>query len=101
MIWQTKGHSLVVKQKKRCWFAGEKISVYQQTTTPGVLVAQIACQYALNANLTFKWLRAERYSCSLDGVPKPESPVFLILKRAALLGCRHGWIMVPEPNVAI
>ena len=68
---------MAVKQKKRRWSAEEKISFCLQTTTPGVSVAQVARRYALNANLIFKWLRDDRYACSLDAVPKPDSPVFL------------------------
>jgi transposase len=68
---------MAVKQKKRRWSAEEKISICLQTTTPGVSVAQVARRYALNAHLIFKWLRDDRYACSLDAVPKPDSPVFL------------------------
>ena len=41
--------------KKRIWSDDEKRTICAQTLTPGVLIAQVARRYSMNANLTFKW----------------------------------------------
>ncbi len=61
-------------RKYRLWTTEEKRSICQQTTAPGVSVAQVARRYSMNANLIFKWLKDPRYT------PDPavaDTPVFL------------------------
>ena len=48
--------------KKRFWSDEEKVSICAQTRAPGVSVAQVARQYAMNANLIHKWLRDPRFA---------------------------------------
>ncbi|MDT8854381.1 transposase [Paracoccaceae bacterium Fryx2] len=43
------------------WTDEDKRSICQQTTAPGVSVAQLALRYSVNANLIFKWLRDPRH----------------------------------------
>jgi len=64
-------------QKKRRWPDEEKRSICFQTTAAGILVAQVARRYAMNANLIFKWLKDERYAPDAGGVPKESETVFL------------------------
>ena len=52
----------VARRTKRLWRDEEKRSICQQTTAPGVSVAQIARRYAVNANMVFKWLRDPRHA---------------------------------------
>ena len=68
---------MAVKQKKRRWPDEEKRSICFQTTAQGVLVAQVARRYAMNANLIFKWLKDERYAPGVDVVPGSDCRVFL------------------------
>ena len=68
---------MAVKQKRRRWPNDEKRSICLQTTAPGVSVAQVACRYAMNANLIFKWLRDELYAPAVDVVQETGSPEFL------------------------
>ena len=49
-------------RKKRFWADEEKREICVQATTPGMLVAQVARRYAVNANLIFKWLKAPRFA---------------------------------------
>jgi transposase len=49
-------------RKKRNWSDGEKREICQQTTVPGVSVAQVGRRYAVNSNLIFKWLKDPRFS---------------------------------------
>lgn len=49
-------------RKYRLWTTEEKRSICQQTTAPGVSVAQVARRYSMNANLIFKWLKDPRYT---------------------------------------
>ncbi|WP_367575968.1 transposase [Pelagibius sp. Alg239-R121] len=58
----TRGGSVGDRSKRRIWSEDEKLSICQQTTAPGVSVAQVARRYSMNANLIFKWLRDPRYA---------------------------------------
>ena len=49
-------------QKKRFWSDEEKVSICAQTCAPGVSVAQVARRYAMNTNLTHKWLRDPKFA---------------------------------------
>jgi transposase len=51
----------VARRTRRLWTDDEKRSICQQTTAPGVSVAQVALRYTVNANLIFKWLRDPKY----------------------------------------
>ena len=55
-------------QKKRFWSDDEKREICQQTTVPGVSVAQVARRYAMNANLIHNWLKDPRFApeCEID-----------------------------------
>jgi transposase len=61
---------LMVRRTKRLWRREEKRSICAPVAAPGVLVAQVARRYAVNANIIFKWLRDPRYA--LDDVPAVE-----------------------------
>lgn len=58
------------RRKKRTWSDGEKREICQQTTMPGVSVAQVGRRYAVNANLIFKWLKDPRFGPQVGDVPK-------------------------------
>ncbi len=49
-------------RKKRNWSDGEKREICQQTTVPGVSVAQVGRRYVVNSNLIFKWLKDPRFA---------------------------------------
>ena len=49
-------------QKKRFWSDEEKVSICAQTCAPGVSVAQVARRYAMNTDLTHKWLRDPKFA---------------------------------------
>lgn len=72
------GHRMA-RRTKRLWTDEEKRSVCFQTTTAGVLVAQVARHYAMNANMIFKWLRDPRYAPDPDSVEDlgDDAPCFL------------------------
>ncbi|WP_207623804.1 IS66-like element accessory protein TnpA [Rhodobacter calidifons] len=55
----------MARRTRRLWTDEENRSICLRTTAPGVSVAQVALRYAVNANLTFKWLRDPKYR------PKP------------------------------
>ncbi len=59
-------------QKKRFWSDDEKQSICDQARACGVSVAQVARQYAMNANLIHKWLRDPRFARS---GPEPDDSV--------------------------
>lgn len=65
------------KKKKRRWPDEEKRSICFQTAAAGASVAQVACRYAMNANLIFKRLKDERYAPDADAVPEEPELVFL------------------------
>ena len=50
------------RRRYRYWSAEEKRSICRETRAPGVSVAQVARRHALNANLTFKWLKDRRFA---------------------------------------
>ena len=62
------------KRKKRFWSDDEKREICQQTTMPGVSVAQVGRRYAVNANLIFKWLKDPRF---VPGAIEVEETTFL------------------------
>jgi len=53
------------RRKRRTWSDDEKREICQQTTAPGVSVAQVARRYALNANMIHTWLKDPRFAPSL------------------------------------
>ena len=63
-------------QKKRVWSDDERRTICAQTLTPGVLGAQVARRYSMNANLIFKWLEDPRFASSASA-PSPEGSVAL------------------------
>ena len=56
------------RRKRRSWSDDEKREICQQTTVPGVSIAQVARRYATNANQIHNWLKDERFA------PEPEEP---------------------------
>ena len=56
-------------RKRRSWSDDEKREICQQTTVPGVSVAQVARRYAMNANMIHTWLKDPRFA------PVAEEPV--------------------------
>ena len=62
--------------KKRVWSDDERRAICARTLTPGVLVAQVARRYPMNANLIFKWLEDPRFAPSASA-PSPEGSVAL------------------------
>jgi transposase len=57
------------RRKRRSWSDDEKREICQQTTLPGVSVAQVARRYAMNANMIHTWLKDPRFA------PVSEEPV--------------------------
>ena len=55
-------------RKKRFWAHEEKREICAQSMTPGMLVAQVARRYAVNANLIFKSLKDSRFTSEADAV---------------------------------
>jgi transposase len=64
----------MVGRKRRTWSDEDQRTICQQTTAPGVSIAQVARRYALNANQIFNWLKDERFALSPD---EPDTSVFL------------------------
>ena len=60
------------RRKKRFWADEEKREICAQATTPGMSVAQVARRYAVNASLTFKWLKDPRFAPEAEG-PEQEA----------------------------
>ena len=50
------------RRKRRSWSDDEKREICQQTTVPGVSVAQVARRYAMNANMIHTWLKDPRFA---------------------------------------
>lgn len=50
------------RRKRRSWPDDEKREICQQTTVPGVSVAQVARRYAMNANMIHTWLKDPRFA---------------------------------------
>ena len=50
------------RRKRRSWSDDEKREICQQTTVPGVSVAQVARRYAMNANMIHTWLKNPRFT---------------------------------------
>ena len=48
------------RRKRRSWSDDEKREICQQTTVPGVSVAQVAGRYAMNANMIHSWAKDPR-----------------------------------------
>ena len=57
------------RRKRRNWSDDEKREICQQTTLPGVSVAQVARRYAMNANMIHTWLKDPLFA------PVAEEPV--------------------------
>ena len=50
------------RRKRRSWADDEKREICQQTSVPGVSVAQVARRYAMNANMIHTWLKDPRFA---------------------------------------
>ncbi|WP_259987387.1 IS66-like element accessory protein TnpA [Sulfitobacter sp. S190] len=50
------------KRRKRWSWSGEKREICQQTSMPGVSVAQVARRYAMNENMIHTWLKDPRFA---------------------------------------
>ena len=50
------------RRNRRSWSDDEKREICQQTTLPGVSVAQVARRYAMNANMIHTWLKDPRFA---------------------------------------
>jgi len=61
-------------QKKRFWSDEEKVSICAQTCAPGVSVAQVARRYAMNTDLSHKWLRDPKFAPDLQIVEEQTAP---------------------------
>lgn len=61
------------RRKRRSWSDDEKREICQQTTVPGVSIAQVARRYATNANQIHNWLKDERFAPMLENDAEPES----------------------------
>ncbi|WP_299593492.1 transposase [uncultured Tateyamaria sp.] len=60
------------RRKRRSWSDDEKREICQQTTVPGVSVAQVARRYAMNANMIHTWLKDPRFAPEAE-VPELEA----------------------------
>lgn len=60
------------RRKRRSWSDDEKREICQQTTLPGVSIAQVARRYATNANQIHNWLKDERFAPLPEGEAEPE-----------------------------
>ena len=65
---------MVTRRKRRSWSDDEKREICQQTTVPGVSIAQVARRYATNANQIHNWLTDERFAP--EAATEPESSFF-------------------------
>lgn len=64
---------MVTRRKRRSWSDDEKREICQQTTVPGVSIAQVARRYATNANQIHNWLKDERFAPATEAEAEPES----------------------------
>ena len=84
------------RRKKRFWADEEKREICAQATTPGMSVVQVARRYAVNANLTFKWLKDPRFAPEAD--VSDQEAVFLPIEIEADVAREVGPIDVPMPS---
>ena len=63
---------MVTRRKRRSWSDDEKREICQQTTVPGVSIAQVARRYATNANQIHNWLKDERFAPATQAEAEPE-----------------------------
>ena len=89
------------RRKRRTWSDDEKREICQQTTVPGVSIAQVARRYATNANQIHNWLKDERFAPEdrEDGFHEGEDGAFLEVDLSAYtapapVGSKH-----PVPTV--
>tara|TARA_B100000768_G_C11261035_1_gene368791 strand:- start:1501 stop:1899 length:399 start_codon:yes stop_codon:yes gene_type:complete len=70
---------MAAKRKNRFWSDDEKRSICDQARAEEISVAQVACRYAMNANLIHKWLRDPRFAPASPGsdVDATEATTFL------------------------
>ena len=61
---------MVTRRKRRSWSDDEKREICQQTTVPGVSIAQVARRYATNANQIHNWLKDERFAPATEAEPE-------------------------------
>ena len=88
-----------IRRKRRNWSDDEKREICQQTTVPGVSIAQVARRYATNANQIHNWLKDERFAPEglEDGFHEGDDGDFLevdLSAYAAPVGSAH-----PVPTV--
>ncbi len=84
------------RRKRRSWSDDEKREICQQTTVPGVSIAQVARRYATNANQIHNWLKDERFAPLLEAEAEPESS-FVEVDMTAHIAPGSGY---PAPAMA-
>ncbi|MFQ5535711.1 MAG: transposase, partial [Sphingomonadales bacterium] len=90
------------RRKRRSWSDDEKREICQQTTLPGVSIAQVARRYATNANQIHNWLRDERFAPAPEVEVEPErSFVEVDIAACASPGSIHPVPTVPSPGALI
>ena len=72
-------------QKKRFWSDDEKRQICEQTTLPGVSIAQVARRYSMNANLIHMWLKDARFAPELVIEDEPVATAFVPVEIAGAL----------------
>lgn len=84
------------RRKRRSWSDDEKREICQQTTLPGVSIAQVARRYATNANQIHNWLKDERFAPATEAEAEPES-AFVELDMTTHVPPASGY---PAPSVS-
>lgn len=84
------------RRKRRSWSDNEKREICQQTTVPGVSIAQVARRYSTNANQIHNWLKDERFAPATDAEAEPESS-FVELDMTAQVAPASSY---PTPSVS-
>ena len=83
------------RRKRRSWSDDEKREICQQTSVPGVSIAQVARRYATNANQIHNWLKDERFAPMSETDAEPESS-FVELDMTAHVECASA---CPAPTL--
>jgi transposase len=84
------------RRKRRSWSDDEKREICQQTTVPGVSVAQVARRYAMNANMIHTWLKDPRFAPEADA--SDQEATFLPIEIEADVAQKPASIDVPLPS---
>jgi transposase len=84
------------RRKRRSWSDDEKREICQQTTVPGVSVAQVARRYAMNANMIHTWLKDPRFAPEADA--SDQEATFLPIEIEADVAQKPAPIDVPLPS---